>query len=155
MGRDDDVQDAASLTGRIPIWRQVSSDISARPLLGYGYGAFWTGQRIWEYSFIHRWQFNHAHSAYLETLLNTGAFGLALGLLVVVSAAWMAVKSFYQSGHVGYRFAAAVLTLALIHGLIDSNFVSVGFGPLLILMCLFLIVFHGQSQRKPSWTSVE
>ena len=155
MGRDEDVQDAASLTGRIPIWEHVLSDISARPLLGFGYGAFWTSQRIWEYSFILRWQFTHAHSAYLETLLNNGAFGLALGLLVIVSTTLTAIRDFQQTGDVGYRFIVAVLTMSLIHGFIDSNFVIVGLAPLLALMCMFLIVLHRQPQREPSWASVE
>lgn len=142
MGRDDDMQQAATLTGRVPIWTQVLGDISEQPLLGYGYGAFWTRQRIWDYSFIHRWQFNHAHSAYLETLLNNGALGLALGLLIVASATVIAVKSFGQTGDIGYRFIAAVMTMALVHGFIDSNFVIVGFAPLLALMCMFVIIFH-------------
>lgn len=155
MGREDDAQDASSLTGRIPIWRHVSSDISERPLLGYGYGAFWTAQRIWEYSFILRWQFNHAHSAYLETMLNNGAFGLAVGLLILVSIGLLAVRAFKQTGDIGYRFVAAIVTMALIHGFIDSNFVVVGFAPFLVLMCLFLIVLHGQPRLERGWASAE
>jgi exopolysaccharide production protein ExoQ len=148
MGRDDDIQKATSLTGRIPIWRHVLSDISARPLLGHGCGAFWTPQRVWEYSFIHDWQFTHAHSAYLETLLNNGAIGLALGLIVVVSAARMAILGFQRTDDVGFRFVFAVLTMALIHGFVDSNFVVVGFASFLVLMCIFHIVLHGPQLER-------
>ena len=114
-------QEAATLTGRIPIWTNVLSDVSERPLLGYGYGGFWTCQRIWEYSLSHHWQFNHAHSSYLETLLNVGVLGLALGILIVSSATWIAVRTFNQTRNAVYRFIAAVMTMALIHGFVDSN----------------------------------
>jgi exopolysaccharide production protein ExoQ len=134
MGRDDDAQEAATLTGRIPIWTNVLSDVSERPLLGYGYGGFWTRQRIWEYSLSHHWQFNHAHSSYLETLLNVGVLGLALGILIVSSATWIAVRTFNQTRNDVYRFIAAVMTMALIHGFVDSNFVIVGFAPLWAFM---------------------
>ncbi len=154
MGRQDDAQDAATLTGRIPIWRQVIVDVSDRPLFGYGYGDFWTAQRVWEYSHILEWQFNHAHSAYLETMLNNGAVGLALGLLIVISVQLTTIRNFWQTGDIGFRFVFAVLALALIHGLSDSNFVVVGFAPLLVLMCIFLIVLHHEPQQEQPYGSV-
>ncbi len=146
MGRGD--EDVASLTGRLPIWGAVMSDIADRPLFGFGYGGFWTPQRVWEYSFIRHWQFNHAHSAYFETLLNAGFVGLALGLLVILWTAVAAVRRFTQTGNVGYRFISAMIAAALVHGMIDSNFVMVGFAPLLIMLCVSAIALHGPVENQ-------
>lgn len=143
MGRDAESEDPGSLTGRIPIWGQVLDDIAKRPLLGYGCGSFWTAQRVWEYSFIRKgWQFNHAHNAYLETLLEIGAIGLLLGVLVICAAVCLALRNFSDTGDVGYRFIAAMLIMAMIHGMVDSGFVIIGFAPLLIFMCIFYLVLH-------------
>jgi exopolysaccharide production protein ExoQ len=142
MGRGD--EDLSSLTGRIPIWQAVVSDIGNHPLLGYGYGSFWTAQRVWEYSFIRHWEFNHAHSAYFETLLNVGIVGLLLGLFLVVWTGWSAVARYAATRDVGDRFIASIIVLALVNGLVDSNFVIVGFAPLIVMLCVSMIALHGR-----------
>ena len=142
MGRDQDSDDITSLTGRIPIWEEVLYDIGKRPLGGYGYGAFWTPQRVLTYSYIHDWEFAHAHSAYFETLLNIGAIGLVVGLLLVMNALWSAVRYYKMTEDRAYRFIAAIFTLALIHGLADSNFVKVGFASLIAVVCISIVALH-------------
>jgi exopolysaccharide production protein ExoQ len=153
MGRGD--EDTASLSGRLPIWSAVLSDVADRPLFGFGYGGFWTPQRVWEYSFIRHWQFNHAHSAYFETLLNIGCVGLALGLAVVLWTAVMACRRHSQSRDVGYRFISAMIAMAMVHGLIDSNFVMVGFAPLLIMICISALALHRQVACQPEVAAAE
>jgi exopolysaccharide production protein ExoQ len=141
MGREDDI---TSLTGRVPIWQAVVADIAKRPLLGYGYGTFWTPQRVYEYSLIHHWEFNHAHSAYLESTLNVGVIGVSLGLLIIFVSGCAALSAFARSRITDYRFIVAVLVLALINGLVDSSFVIVGgFAPLLVLICISMVMLHG------------
>jgi exopolysaccharide production protein ExoQ len=142
MGRDQDSEDITSLTGRIPIWEQVTYDIAKRPLGGYGYGAFWTPQRVLTYSYIHDWEFSHAHSAYFETMLNVGAIGLVLGLLLLMSALWSAVQQYKTTEDRTYRFIVAIFALALVHGLADSNFVTVGFAPLVAILCISMVALH-------------
>jgi O-antigen ligase len=142
MGRGQEGSDVNSLTGRVPIWKQVIRDISEQPLMGYGYGSFWTPERVLSYSRILNWEFNHAHSAYLETMLNIGAIGLALGMVVVARALWLARKSFAATEDCGYWFVIAILTLAPIQGLLDSNFVTVGFAPIIATLCISLVALH-------------
>jgi exopolysaccharide production protein ExoQ len=142
MGREQESEDMASLTGRIPIWTEVLGDVSQSPLIGYGYGAFWTPRRVQQYSYIHDWEFDHAHSAYFETLLNVGIVGLTIGLAAILLARRSAVRAYYASGDSGYRFFAALLTMALVHGLLDSNFVRIGFASTLSMICLAMTIFH-------------
>jgi exopolysaccharide production protein ExoQ len=143
MGRED--EDIGSLTGRLPIWQAISGDIAKQPILGYGYGGFWTDQQVWDYSFIRHWEFNHAHSAYLESLLNLGFVGLLLGLFLVLSSAGAAATNFASTGDVGFRFIAALMVLALVHGLVDSNFVIFGFAPLLIMLCISVVALRARA----------
>jgi exopolysaccharide production protein ExoQ len=140
-------QDTTQLTGRLPIWDTVLGAIAKQPLLGYGYGGFWTPQRIWEYSFIHHWEFNHAHSAYFETMLNLGIVGAGLGLLILFITAWGSVRAAAATQDVGYRFIAAVIVMSLVHGFADSNFVQLGFAPLLVMMCIAMVALHGSAAR--------
>ncbi len=143
MGRED--EDIGSLTGRLPIWQAISGDIAKQPFLGYGYGGFWTDQQVWDYSFIRHWEFNHAHSAYLESLLNLGLVGLSLGLFLVLNSARTAATNFGSSGDVGFRFIAALMVLALVHGLVDSNFVIFGFAPFLIMLCISVVALRART----------
>jgi O-antigen ligase len=149
MGRDQGSDDITSLTGRIPIWDEVIYDIANRPLGGYGYGSFWTPQRVLSYSYIHEWEFTHAHSAYFETLLNVGVVGLGLGLLLVMTALWSAVQHYKFTDDCTYRFVAALITLALIHGLADSNFVILGFAPLVGVLCISMVAMHRAVGHRP------
>ncbi len=75
FGRD------ASLTGRVPLWRIVFQEIAERPILGYGYSAFWfssEGDRI--HAAI-KWSPMHSHNGYFETTLALGVIGTAILLI--------------------------------------------------------------------------
>lgn len=72
----------ASATGRIPLWVNALSEASRRPLLGYGYGAYWIGEEH-RYGRIERtigFEVTHSHNGYLEMAL---AFGFVASFLIV------------------------------------------------------------------------
>ncbi|EPX85734.1 O-antigen polymerase [Salipiger mucosus DSM 16094] len=78
----------ATLTGRVPLWALVDPEIAARPLLGYGYGVFWSeaspeAWMIWEKIL---WQAPHAHNGYRDLLLGVGIPGLVLFVVLTVRA---------------------------------------------------------------------
>jgi exopolysaccharide production protein ExoQ len=74
-----------TLTGRTEIWRAVIDSIAKRPLLGYGYDAFWLGLEGESYRIILTvsWALAQAQNGFLDVMLETGAAGLAIVLLVV------------------------------------------------------------------------
>jgi O-antigen ligase len=86
MGRD------LTFSGRTDIWRAVLEAISRRPLLGYGYAAFWRGMQGESASVIMavRWAVPHAHNAFLEVWLQLGLLGMSC-LLVTLG---MAIRDF-------------------------------------------------------------
>ena len=66
-----------TLTGRTTIWRAVVVAAMKRPLLGYGYKAFWTGLQGESGNVLmsNGWSFAQAHNGFLEVWLDC-----ALGL---------------------------------------------------------------------------
>jgi O-antigen ligase len=102
-----------SLTGRTQIWAILSEHISQRPLLGSGFGAYWTGAPApgdESYVFLRRmgnFYPGSAHNGYLEVVNDLGWVGLTvlLGYIVlhVRQSLWL----------LGAEFPQGVLFLAL------------------------------------------
>jgi O-antigen ligase len=86
LGRD------TTLTGRTELWPAVFEMIGQRPLVGYGYGAFWLG---WEGESAQVFHLSgipahHAHNGFLDLWLHLGLLGLltfAVGYLLVAHRA--------------------------------------------------------------------
>jgi O-antigen ligase len=74
----------ATLTGRTEIWSAVIDSITKRPLLGYGYDAFWLGFEGESYRVILTvsWALAQAQNGFLDIMLEMGAAGLTIVLLV-------------------------------------------------------------------------
>jgi exopolysaccharide production protein ExoQ len=75
LGRDN------TLTGRTEVWAAVLPAMKQKPLLGYGFGSFWTDDRRQLYDIP------TAHNGYLDILLELGAVGLALFVAWLLSCA--------------------------------------------------------------------
>ena len=74
----------STLTGRTGIWSAVIDSIARRPLLGYGYQAFWLGLEGESYHVILAvsWLLAQAQNGFLDVTLEMGAAGLAIVVLV-------------------------------------------------------------------------
>ena len=84
-----------SLSGRTLIWQAAFEAISKRPLLGYGYAAFFSSLSAGAGTFVPTTHFvvNHTHDGYLMVWINLGLLGLTLFFMCVVNAiknAWSA-----------------------------------------------------------------
>jgi exopolysaccharide production protein ExoQ len=82
LGRD------ATLTGRTDLWSKLLPVIADRPVLGYGYAAFWTGSNA---EVLNVWigagrLVPIADNGYIDLCLSLGAAGLALFLGVFTGA---------------------------------------------------------------------
>jgi exopolysaccharide production protein ExoQ len=82
LGRD------ATLTGRTDLWSKLLPVIANRPVLGYGYAAFWTGSNV---EVLNVWigagrLVPIADNGYIDLCLSLGAAGLALFLCVFIGA---------------------------------------------------------------------
>ncbi len=74
----------ATLTGRTDIWTAAVDMINQRPVLGYGYGAFWLGlgseysAYVWNYA---GWEVPNAHNGFIDLTLDLGYLGISVFLI--------------------------------------------------------------------------
>lgn len=88
MGKD------STLTGRTDIWHYVMIDIYQRPLLGWGYLAFWSvdNPAAMDIAYALNWFAPQAHNGLLEILIHVGAVGAALMIFLLVRTIIIAIK---------------------------------------------------------------
>lgn len=84
-----------TLTGRTDIWNELGRAISARPLLGYGYQAFWaplSEPRYWLQQAVD-WAAPSGHNGWLDLAVSLGLVGAALFAVDFLLTIWRAVKA--------------------------------------------------------------
>ena len=101
-----------TFTGRTIIWELVMKKILERPLLGYGYGAFWSTQADSINQFT-TWKPGQAHNGYLDICLNLGVVGLLTILALVVDGLRRGhrLRGLYQNNAGVWMLVAALLLL--------------------------------------------
>jgi len=126
-------EQAGSLTGRLPIWETLLEFVRQRPLVGYGYGSFWTPDRIDTVSSELQWGVREAHSAYLDTVLGVGLVGGMLLLLTIFTGLWKACEQYLRTGHPLFGFVFAMLVFGLINGCTESGMTMPMIVPFLVV----------------------
>ncbi len=140
-----------TLTERTVIWAAVWDAIGQRPLLGYGYEAFWRGLQGASKTvvLIAGWNLFQAQSGYLDLWLQLGVFGvLALALLTLVAGVH-AVRSFGCASNSAFvRWCIVVISCNLVFNIGESDF-----GYLRILWFLFLMACIGLQKQAEARTT--
>jgi O-antigen ligase len=149
LGRQD--AEASTLTNRIPLWKACLPFIAEHPLVGYGYGGFWTPARITNLTAPDElaWVPNgmkhvkessllpDAHDLYIETTLGTGlvgAFLLSSSLLLTIGRFGFATA---RTKSEAYALGFSVLLWLMFEGALEAVSPQ-PFFPLLI--CPILLV---------------
>jgi exopolysaccharide production protein ExoQ len=88
-----------TLTGRTEIWNAVIDSIAKRPLLGYGYDAFWLGLDGESYRIILAvsWELAQAQNGFLDVMLEMGFLAVAIVQLIFVFAFRDALTCLWRS----------------------------------------------------------
>lgn len=119
IGKDE------TLTGRSDLWLPVLDMIGKRPLLGYGYGAFWGG---WdrEAAYVWRvigWTAPHSHNGFLDLCLDLGILGLSIFFIgfmasLLKSLVWVrlgkTLASFWPAMYIVYFWLSNLTESALL-----------------------------------------
>ena len=107
LGRD------ATLTDRTVIWEILVEFGQDRPLLGYGYAAFWLSDvAFW---FIDRWAaLDHAHNGYMDLWLELGYVGVGSFLLVILLAGREAWNGFLARPSPATAFFPTFIAIAVV-----------------------------------------
>lgn len=121
----------ATLTGRTEIWASLLPVVKANPLIGKGFGGFWTSRTRDLY------RISGAHSGYLDVLLGTGFVGLVTVSLFLISSCQKAVRGLQADLFWGLLWIF-YLFLSVVHNIGESSIDS--FTSPLSAILLFLAV---------------
>jgi O-antigen ligase len=114
------MKNLTTLSGRLPLWDALYSSIAERPLLGYGFGAFWSPEHLDQILKLSGWHAVVAHSGFLDELLATGLIGLCLLLAFwfygMALSLRLARKHDYEIGHLVFSW----MLLFLLFNTLDS-----------------------------------
>jgi exopolysaccharide production protein ExoQ len=136
-----------TLTGRTGIYLAVLESIFKRPLIGYGYGAFWLGlnPESWKIALrIHWIQIGYAENGFLELWLELGSIGLFLVLLPFARAIKQSIRLLnpkYYNPRVGW------FVVILFMELITNVEGGVVLTPVTLNWTLTLIAFVGLAKE--------
>ncbi len=113
-----------TFSGRALVWQAVFDAITKRPILGYGYQAFFSSLSAGAGSLIMKTHFvvNHPHNGYLSIWLNLGLVGLLLFFLVVIKAFRDSLKAWRQTPHTDWYIC--LIAVALIENLSEVSLLA-------------------------------
>ncbi len=104
----------ATLTGRTQVWTSLMPVVMGSPLIGRGFGGFWTsGTRD-------AFKISGAHSGYLDVLLGTGFVGLLLVALFLLSSCRKAHRELSRDLYWGLLWIW-YFVLVLVHNIGESS----------------------------------
>jgi O-antigen ligase len=102
-------------------------------LLGAGFNSFWSGDRL---AVVHeKLGIIQAHNGYLETYLNGGVIGVALLLIVLVTASKRIQREIVQGDFMA-RGRFAIVVLAFLYNLTEAAFNKMGLVWFLLLLAV-------------------
>jgi exopolysaccharide production protein ExoQ len=111
-----------TLTGRAQLWAISFSSIELKPLLGYGYSAFWmVSEEALRINAMLRWTVPHAHNAYIDLALELGLIGLALYVTAFVVALWRALAYMRADSEHGSKWPLVYLCFILLYSFTESS----------------------------------
>jgi len=133
LGRDE------TLTGRTDIWSELVPTVRQHPILGAGYGAFWTPEAIETHGE------NEAHNGYLDTVLDLGFVGLTFICIFLLWCCRNAQRAFARDFDLA-SFWVCFLIMTVIHNLSESSINT--FTSHLTAILLFLAASVQMSARR-------
>ena len=119
LGRGEET--GSSLTGRLPLWQDLSQYIARRPWQGHGYRAFWNPRHIYEIAVSQQWVISEAHSSYFDCTLQLGLIGCTLFILTEICTLFFAAFWFRNSNEPAYLFLVGGVIFCMARGLTESG----------------------------------
>jgi len=118
LGKND------SLSGRTDIWKAVLLSIAKRPLLGYGYAAFWEGFRGESAKVVlaANWFVSYAHNGFLEVALELGMAGIVLVVWTLARAFRDAFRSLRPGCPSYVLWYVSIVILMLLYNIDEARF---------------------------------
>jgi len=115
MGRN------TTFTDRVPLWNTLMDLGLKTPLGGYGYGGFWTAERLAYIAEKVNFSFNQGHNGYLEIFVEGGLVAIILLGVLLISV----FKKIQRSGLSDYEygvFRLSFFAMILLANVTESSF---------------------------------
>ncbi len=123
----------SSFLYRIEIWKACFQIIKDNPLTGIGFGTLF--KHITEYSTVVKTNIEHCHNIYIQSLTETGIIGFGIfSFLIFKGAATILNNIKTRQDNQDWITAFIILSMALIHGLVDSVLLT---PQILLIMCMY------------------
>jgi O-antigen ligase len=102
----------SSLTGRVPLWQELIRIGSQRPILGSGYGSFWSSNAVYDLWEKVNWTPVSSHNGYIDIFMNLGLVGL-LTLIIFLFHAYRNISRSLETnrefGNLNFVFFIVIL----------------------------------------------
>ncbi len=141
----------ATLTGRIPLWEEVDAMIAQRPVLGWGYEAFWSeaNPAAWSIWASVGWNAPHAHNGFRDTLLGLGLVGFVLLVCVILRGLRHGTALLSRPGGSDWLWANVFVSTFVLLNLTESTFLSSNdFFFVVYTTCLLMFSTHAAALRR-------
>ena len=119
------VESTETLTGRIPLWEVLLSELGHHPWIGAGFAAFWSPDNLYRIEQLAGFSATSAHNGFVEELLNTGVVGLAILLTFLFHTTAVVVRRARRGdpfGWLAFLFLIYYLLLNATNALIQDYF---------------------------------
>nr|CBX31467.1 hypothetical protein N47_E49790 [uncultured Desulfobacterium sp.] len=127
IGRD------VTLTGRTEVWKNLIVTAMQHPLLGHGFGGFWTTEAREQYNI------SGSHNGYLSVLLHLGFVGLILVSLFILDSCRKAFRNLTNDYYWGSLWIC-YLFMFMINNITETSLGS--FSTILMAIILFITVSY-------------
>ena len=141
--------DPASLTGRSQIWPILVRYIGDHPLLGSGYGSFWSvgdASPIFDYGSGWLTTIFQAHNGYLDVAVQTGLIGLVLAFVVLVARPLTLLFSAPLHWQASRWLICSILAFGCLHDLLESSLLDRA-NPTWVMMVIMYCLLSGAQIR--------
>jgi len=109
LGREEST--VANLTGRLPLWEELFSYITRRPITGYGYEGFWTPDHVISVSAAVGWDNDDSHNAFIDLMLGLGIPAAITFAVILLVGLKRLIFEWRRSAAVEHVFAVAILLM--------------------------------------------
>lgn len=140
------VESTASLTGRIPLWEVVLTQIQDHPWLGVGFAAFWNSQNYPKMEQLVGFPVVSAHNGFLDMLLASGIVGLAFLLTFCLCAMVTVTRRARRSDPLGW-LTLVFLTFYVLSNLTTSIFTEFYEFKLIVVLAALGLLASGPAKR--------
>ncbi|MEA5570616.1 O-antigen ligase [Calothrix sp. UHCC 0171] len=121
IGRD------LTLTGRTDIWAVMLDKLAERPLIGYGFNAFWRDwnspvtAEVWR---ILAWECPYGHNGFMDLLVELGIPALVIFMISYIIAILRGVKLLQSTRNIEGIWHLMFLTFILIYNISESSLLA-------------------------------